>query len=79
MVKEAIVTQADIFVEQPYSPMATRLYSENTGGFFFSNGPVWRRQRRFAIATLRSLGLGRSCLEDSISEESRQEMEGMRE
>ncbi|XP_059923111.1 cytochrome P450 2J4-like isoform X2 [Gadus macrocephalus] len=81
MVKEAIVTQADIFVDRPYSPMATRLYSENIGGFFFSNGPLWKRQRRFAIATLRSLGLGRSCLEDSICEESHHlqlEMEGMR-
>lgn len=31
MVKEAIVTQADSFVDRPYSPMATRIYSGNSG------------------------------------------------
>lgn len=30
-VKEAIVTQADSFVDRPYSPMATRIYSGNSG------------------------------------------------
>ncbi|KAG7253226.1 hypothetical protein CRUP_020817 [Coryphaenoides rupestris] len=69
-VREALVTQAHVFVERPYSPMATRLYSDSMGGFFFSNGPVWRTQRRFAMATLRRLGLG-SCLENIIWEEIR--------
>ncbi|KAG7269512.1 hypothetical protein CRUP_014754 [Coryphaenoides rupestris] len=69
-VREALVTQAHVFVERPYSPMATRLYSDSKGGFFFSNGPVWRTQRRFAMATLRRLGLG-SCLENIIWEEIR--------
>lgn len=32
MVKEAIVTQADSFVDRPYSPMVTRIYSGNSGG-----------------------------------------------
>lgn len=31
MVKEAIVTQADNFVDRPYSPMVTRIYSGNSG------------------------------------------------
>lgn len=31
MVKEAIVTQADNFVDRPYSPMVTRIYSGNLG------------------------------------------------
>lgn len=31
MVKEAIVTQADSFVDRPYSPMATRIYSGTCG------------------------------------------------
>uniref|UniRef100_UPI0037E9C2B2 cytochrome P450 2J2-like n=1 Tax=Semicossyphus pulcher TaxID=241346 RepID=UPI0037E9C2B2 len=70
MVKEAIVTQADNFVERPYSPMVTRIYSGNSAGLFFSNGSVWRRQRRFAMAMLRTFGLAKSSMELRICEES---------
>ncbi|XP_029988172.1 cytochrome P450 2J6-like [Sphaeramia orbicularis] len=70
MVKEALVTQADNFVDRPYSPMVTRIYSGNSAGLFFSNGKVWRRQRRFAMATLRTFGLAKSSMEESICEES---------
>ncbi|XP_071751795.1 cytochrome P450 2J2-like [Centroberyx gerrardi] len=77
MVKEAIVTQAENFMDRPYSPMVTRLYSGNSAGLFFSNGQVWRRQRRFAMTTLRTFGLGKSSMEQSICEESRHLQEGM--
>ncbi|XP_030290319.1 cytochrome P450 2J2-like [Sparus aurata] len=77
MVKEALVTQADNFVDRPYSPMVTRIYSGNSAGLFFSNGNVWRRQRRFAMATLRTFGLARSSMEQSICEESQHLQEAM--
>ncbi|XP_034557102.1 cytochrome P450 2J1-like isoform X3 [Notolabrus celidotus] len=77
MVKEAIVTQADNFVERPYSPMVTRIYSGNSAGLFFSNGRVWRRQRRFAMASLRTFGRAESSMEQRICEESRYLQEAM--
>ncbi|XP_047442830.1 uncharacterized protein LOC125009170 [Mugil cephalus] len=77
MVKEALVTQADNFVDRPYSPMVTRIYSGNSAGLFFSNGKVWRRQRRFAMATLRTFGLAKSSMEQSICDESRHLQEAM--
>ncbi|XP_054459002.1 uncharacterized protein LOC129094767 [Anoplopoma fimbria] len=77
MVREAIVTQADNFVDRPYSPMVTRIYSGNSAGLFFSNGKVWRRQRRFAMATLRTFGLAKSSMEQSICEESLHLQEAM--
>ncbi|XP_020487512.1 cytochrome P450 2J2-like [Labrus bergylta] len=70
MVKEAIVTQAENFVERPYSPMVTRIYSGNSAGLFFSNGSVWRTQRRFAMAILRTYGHAKSSMEQRICEES---------
>ena len=48
-----------------------------TAGLFFSNGNVWRRQRRFAMATLRTFGLARSSMEHSICEESHHLQEAM--
>ncbi|KAJ4943715.1 hypothetical protein JOQ06_006213 [Pogonophryne albipinna] len=77
MVKEAIVTQADNFVDRPYSPMVTRIYSGNSAGLFFSNGRVWRRQRRVAMAMLRTFGLAKSSMEQSICEESHHLQEAM--
>ncbi|XP_049911350.1 cytochrome P450 2J2-like [Epinephelus moara] len=77
MVKEALVTQADNFVDRPYSPMVTRIYSGNSAGLFFSNGNVWRRQRRFAMAMLRTFGLAKSSMEQSILEESHHLQEAM--
>ncbi|XP_074524042.1 cytochrome P450 2J1-like isoform X2 [Halichoeres trimaculatus] len=76
MVKEAIVTQADNFVDRPYSPMVTRIYSGNSG-LFFSNGGIWKRQRRFAMAKLRTFGRAESSMEQRICEESHYLQEAM--
>nr|XP_033478140.1 cytochrome P450 2J6-like [Epinephelus lanceolatus] len=71
MVKEALVTQADNFVDRPYSAIADRFYSGDTCGLFMSNGETWKRQRRFALSTLRTFGLGKSTMEQSICDEIR--------
>ncbi|XP_038131728.1 cytochrome P450 2J6-like [Cyprinodon tularosa] len=71
MVKEAHVIQAENFVDRPYNALADRLYSEPSGGIFLSNGEKWKRQRRFALSTLRNFGLGKNTLEQSICEEIR--------
>ncbi|XP_042336874.1 cytochrome P450 2J6-like, partial [Plectropomus leopardus] len=52
MVKEAIVTQAENFVDRPYSAITDRFYSGDSGGLFMSNGETWKKQRRFALSTL---------------------------
>ncbi|XP_040895996.1 cytochrome P450 2J4-like [Toxotes jaculatrix] len=71
MLKEATVTQAENFVDRPYSPMADRIYLGTSGGLFMSNGEKWKRQRRFALSTLRNYGLGKKIMEQSICEEIR--------
>ncbi|KAG8003541.1 Cytochrome P450 2J6 [Nibea albiflora] len=77
MVKEAIVIQAENFVDRPYDPVMDRFYSGGSGGLFMSNGETWKRQRRFALSTLRSFGLGKSSLEQNICEEVRHLQEEM--
>ncbi|XP_070410196.1 cytochrome P450 2J6 isoform X2 [Nothobranchius furzeri] len=71
MVKEALVTQAENFVDRPHSSIAGRSSTEHQAGLFMSNGDKWKKQRRFALSTLRNFGLGKSMLEQSICEEIR--------
>ncbi|XP_064189689.1 cytochrome P450 2J2-like [Anguilla rostrata] len=69
MMKEALVTQAENFVDRHPSPMYDKIYYGN--GIFMSNGYKWRKQRRFALTTMRNFGLGKKSLESVICEESR--------
>lgn len=99
MLKEAVGTQAENFVDRPYTPLSDRFCSGTSGvnifllsravqggvshksltplvcmcagGLFMSNGQTWKRQRRFALSTMRNFGLGKSLTEQSISEEVR--------
>uniref|UniRef100_A0A3B4FEZ8 Cytochrome P450, family 2, subfamily N, polypeptide 13 n=1 Tax=Pundamilia nyererei TaxID=303518 RepID=A0A3B4FEZ8_9CICH len=71
MVKEALVTQADNFVDRPYRALADRFYSGPTEGLFMSNGGKWKAQRRFALSALRDFGLGKKRMEQCICEEIR--------
>lgn len=38
-------------------------------GVVSTSGTVWKEQRKFALSTLRDLGMGKSVLEDKIQEE----------
>lgn len=48
-----------------------------SAGLFFSNGAVWRRQRRFAMTVLRTFSLTNSSMEQRLWEESQQLQEAM--
>ncbi|KAL8173111.1 UNVERIFIED_CONTAM: hypothetical protein K2H54_040175 [Gekko kuhli] len=68
-IKEALVNQADAFVDRPRIPVF-----EDSGqghGIVFSNGENWKVMRRFAITTLRDYGMGKKTIEDKIVEECR--------
>uniref|UniRef100_A0A8C2ZZ39 Uncharacterized protein n=1 Tax=Cyclopterus lumpus TaxID=8103 RepID=A0A8C2ZZ39_CYCLU len=64
VVKEALATQADNFMDRPYQAMANRVYLGETGLQI-------SKQRRFALSTLRNFGLGKSTMEQSVCEEIR--------
>ncbi|XP_062411726.1 cytochrome P450 2J2-like [Sardina pilchardus] len=76
MVKEALVVQAENFVDRPFSPLANRVY-QGDGGLFQSSGHKWRRHRRFTLTTLKNFGLGKKTMENAISEECRYLQEEM--
>ncbi|XP_054853256.1 cytochrome P450 2K6-like [Eublepharis macularius] len=65
-VKEALVNQADLFVERAKFP----IWEDVEGyGIIFSHGENWKVMRRFTLTTLRDFGMGKRTIEDRIVEE----------
>ncbi|KAM9385850.1 uncharacterized protein KZ484_007429 [Pholidichthys leucotaenia] len=69
MVKEALVTQLDSFVDRPIVPL---FHVINKGiGISLSSGYLWKKQRKFANTHLHYFGEGQKSLEKYIEVESR--------
>ncbi|XP_077204029.1 cytochrome P450 2J2-like [Paroedura picta] len=69
-VKEATVNYSEYFDERPQTPFFEALSEKK--GIIFSNGHIWKQQRKFGIATMRKLGLGKKGIEHKIEEEALQ-------
>ncbi|XP_068175783.1 cytochrome P450 2J6-like [Antennarius striatus] len=67
VIKEALVNQGDSVLERPDLPLLNDV--SNVKGLIFSNGNLWKQERRFALSTLRYFGLGKKSLEPLIIEE----------
>ncbi|XP_013924892.1 PREDICTED: cytochrome P450 2U1-like [Thamnophis sirtalis] len=67
-VRDALVTQAEVFSDRPSMPIVAIL-TEKKGVVFAPYNPVWKKQRKFSHSTLRHFGLGKHSLEPKIIEE----------
>ncbi|XP_060098791.1 cytochrome P450 2J2-like [Heteronotia binoei] len=72
-VKEGLINQSEGFADRP----ATRLLkaAAKERGIVLSNGHTWKQQRKFGIATMRKLGMGKKGMEQQIQEEAHQLVE----
>ncbi|XP_063322079.1 cytochrome P450 2J2-like [Pelmatolapia mariae] len=69
MVKEALVSQLDSFVDRPIIPLFHVVLKDLGLGISLSNGYLWKKQRKFANTHLRYFGEGQKSLEKYIEVE----------
>ncbi|XP_059903553.1 cytochrome P450 2U1 isoform X1 [Gadus macrocephalus] len=67
VIKDALTNHADVFSDRPDIPTIA-LMTKRKGIAFAPFGPVWRTQRKFCQASLRTFGLGKLSLEPHILE-----------
>uniref|UniRef100_A0A672ZI19 Cytochrome P450 2J2-like n=1 Tax=Sphaeramia orbicularis TaxID=375764 RepID=A0A672ZI19_9TELE len=65
VLKEALITQGDSFADRPDLPLQVDMFQQ----LAFSNGNLWKQQRRFTLSTLKYFGFGKRSLEPVILEE----------
>ncbi|KAM9291498.1 cytochrome P450 2W1-like [Morus bassanus] len=66
-VKDALLNMADAFVDRPAIPIFYHIQHGN--GVFFSSQELWKTTRRFTVATMRDLGMGKHLGEERMLEE----------
>nr|XP_056705946.1 cytochrome P450 2J5-like [Euleptes europaea] len=72
-VKEGLINHSEDFADRPVTPFLKVAAKEQ--GIVFSNGHIWKQQRKFGMVTLRKLGLGKKGMEHQIEEEAHQLVE----
>ncbi|ETE57370.1 Cytochrome protein, partial [Ophiophagus hannah] len=75
-VKEGLTTHPEDVSGRPLFPFFKTL--GNNKGVTLSSGQNWKWQRRFSMATLKTLGMGKSILEYQIQEEAQNLVEVFR-
>uniref|UniRef100_UPI003AAE8D86 cytochrome P450 2J6-like n=1 Tax=Centroberyx gerrardi TaxID=166262 RepID=UPI003AAE8D86 len=67
ILKEALVVQGDSLADRPILPLQEKMMLSR--GVVFTNGHMWKQQRRFALSTLKYFGVGKKSLEPAILDE----------
>ncbi|KAM9598818.1 cytochrome P450 2W1-like [Morphnus guianensis] len=66
-VNDVLLNTADVFADRPAIPIFYHIQRGN--GVFFSSQELWKTTRRFTIATMRDLGMGKHLGEEMMLEE----------
>ncbi|CAL8326894.1 unnamed protein product [Boreogadus saida] len=69
VIRQALVTQGADFAGRPQGLMINHV-TENKGLIMANYGPTWKEHRRFALASMKTFGLGKKTMENKILEET---------
>ncbi|NXT78335.1 CP2W1 protein, partial [Zapornia atra] len=66
-VKDVLLNKTDVFLSRPPVPIFDNIQHGN--GVFFSSQEIWKMTRRFTLATMRDLGMGKHLGEERMLQE----------
>ncbi|NXP54026.1 CP2W1 protein, partial [Heliornis fulica] len=66
-VKDVLLNKTDVFLDRPAIPIFYDIQHGN--GVVFSSQELWKMTRRFTLATMRDLGMGKHLGEEKILQE----------
>ncbi|PIO69647.1 hypothetical protein TELCIR_08523, partial [Teladorsagia circumcincta] len=66
-IKEAFAKKGDDFNGRSGLFPDTLYQSMHNGGIVFSQGELWKEQRRVSLQILRDFGMGKSAMEEQVS------------
>uniref|UniRef100_A0AC34Q2S2 Cytochrome P450 n=1 Tax=Panagrolaimus sp. JU765 TaxID=591449 RepID=A0AC34Q2S2_9BILA len=66
---ESFVKNPDVFTGKFTIPKMDKFFRGGTYGIVFTEGELWKEQRRFALQVFRNLGMGRNVIEEKILDE----------
>uniref|UniRef100_A0A914Z9Q4 Cytochrome P450 n=1 Tax=Panagrolaimus superbus TaxID=310955 RepID=A0A914Z9Q4_9BILA len=69
LMQETFVKDADSYTGKFTVPKMDNFFRGGTFGVVFTEGELWRDQRRFALSVLRNFGMGRNLMEQKILDE----------
>ncbi|KPP56333.1 hypothetical protein Z043_126065, partial [Scleropages formosus] len=67
MVKEVLVNQGENFVGRPHIPLFHKIFQSI--GLLFSNGHLWKKQKKFTSTHFKSFAEGKKTIELYIQQE----------
>ncbi|XP_078524143.1 cytochrome P450 2J6-like isoform X2 [Lissotriton helveticus] len=72
-IRDGLLSHSEELSGRPITPLFEEISKGK--GVAFTSGDKWKQQRRFALMTLRNLGLGKKILEQRIQEEAKKLVE----
>uniref|UniRef100_A0A914P187 Cytochrome P450 n=1 Tax=Panagrolaimus davidi TaxID=227884 RepID=A0A914P187_9BILA len=66
---ETFIKDGDTFAGRPTNMLVTDMTRHGRNGLIFTDGPIWREHRRFALHVLRDFGMGKNLMQERVLDE----------
>uniref|UniRef100_A0AC35ET93 Cytochrome P450 n=1 Tax=Panagrolaimus sp. PS1159 TaxID=55785 RepID=A0AC35ET93_9BILA len=75
---ETFVKDGETYAGRPIHMLVNDMTRHGRNGLIFTDGPVWREHRRFALHVLRDFGMGKNLMQERVLDEVTTLIEGIK-